>query len=320
MVTTNRRPAAGAGDLLLHDMPMFVLAGAPKCATTALSRSLARHPDIAFASPKEPFWFGSDLKPLRERIGIRSIDDYATTFAPSVTPSSRWIGEGSTLYLSSPDALDELHELRADARVICTVRNPVDIAHAFHMQMVFAGFEPVDDFEQAWHLQARRLTDPPLSCPVPRLLQYREIAGVGRQLERLLGIFSRHQVHVVLYDDFVSHPNHVLTQLASFLEIDDDLLQPPEVTNSAMVLRSPRLGRALRSRRGRRLAFAARRHLPGGLSQSLAVRKEQLLRRAEPRPPLSFDFRRGLAEEFEEELDLLETQLDRDLRSWTAHG
>lgn len=319
METTNSKLAGDAGNSLLSSVPIFVLAGAPKCATTALSRSLAHHPEVDFSSPKEPFWFGTDLDPLRKQLGIHSIADYASTFAPNFTSSSRWIGEGSTLYLSSPDALDQIHGFRADARVICAMRNPIDIAHAFHMQMIFAGFEAVDDFEEAWQLQDSRLTDPPVSCPVPRLLQYREIASVGRQLERVFGLFPRDQVHVVLYDDFVSHPGRVLAQLASFLEIDEDLLQPPGVANAAMVLRSPRLGRALRSRQGRQLALAARHHLPLRLGESLAARKDQLLRRSEPRPRLSLELRRRLAGEFKDEVDLLEALLGRDLRSWTTH-
>ncbi len=61
-------------------MQLFAIAGAPKAATTALAGALAGHPEIAFSIPKEPFWFGSDLEPLRRPQGIRTRADYLACF------------------------------------------------------------------------------------------------------------------------------------------------------------------------------------------------------------------------------------------------
>ncbi len=67
--------------------------------------------------------------------------DYHACFEQRPRQSARWRGEASTLYLSSPDAIAQLDDEIPDSLVICVVRNPVEVAHAFHMQMVFAGFE-----------------------------------------------------------------------------------------------------------------------------------------------------------------------------------
>src|SRR5690606_40783731 len=66
--------------------------------------------------------------------------------------------------------------------VLCSLRDPFEVARAFHTQMVFTGFEPVDDFVAAWDLQAPRRARPEPACPVPRLLQYAEVVAFGSQL------------------------------------------------------------------------------------------------------------------------------------------
>src|SRR5690606_8707106 len=145
----------------------------------------------------------SELGPLRHREGIETRDDYDRTFGRlGVAPAgARWRMEGSTLYVSSPDALTQLAADEPGSVLLLSLRDPFEVARAFHTQMVFTGFEPVDDFAAAWDLQAARRDRPEPACPVPRLLQYANLVAFGTQLAAARDVFGTERVHVVVYDD-----------------------------------------------------------------------------------------------------------------------
>ncbi len=296
-------------------MRTFAIAGAPKAATTALAGALEGHPEIAFSIPKEPYWFGSDLEPLRRREGLRTRADYLACFERRSTRRARWRGEASTLYLSSPDAIAQLDEEEPDSLVICLVRNPVEVAHAFHMQMVYAGFEPLADFGEAWRARERRIEHPPAECPVPRLLQYEQIAALGRQTERVIDQVGTERSHVIVYDDVMVDLDAVLASLGSRLGLSSPLEDPGRV-NGAMAMRSPRLARVLRSGAGRRAARTAKSKLPRRLTRTLVASKDHLLRQTQARRPLPASMHEELVEVFTPEVRRLETLLGRDLGHW----
>jgi hypothetical protein len=293
----------------------FAIAGAPKAATSALAIALADHPEIAFSIPKEPYWFGSELEPLRRPHGLRTRADYLACFDHAVTEATRWRGEASTLTLSSPDAIAQLDEQEPDSLVICVVRNPVDVAHAFHMQMVYAGYEPLEDFEQAWNAREDRIDHHPPECPVPRLLQYEQIAALGRQVERVLDRVGADRTQVIVYDDVQNDMASVLRGLGTRLGLSSAPADPGRV-NAAMVMRSPRLARVLRSSTGRRAARMAKSKLPAGVTRTLIASKEQRLKHAQARRPLPASLRDQLTEVFEPEVRRLEALLGRDLGHW----
>lgn len=304
----------------VEELPLLTIVGAPKCGTTAIAEALAAHPDVLFSSPKEPYFFGSDLRPLRAREGIHSTDEYRRTFVRGDASKARLRAEATTLYLSSPDALTQLREAYPNTRIVCCVRNPVDIAVAFHMQLVYAEFEPLTDFAVAWSAQEQRRHRPPVGCPVPRLVQYAEIASVGSHLQRAFGIFPREQIHVVVHDDLKADPATEMIRLASFLGIDSIHLSLPDAMNSAMQLRSPRLARIIRSTPGRQVARWAHRALPGAVARPLFVVKSARLRRSSERPPLLAALAAEVAAALENEVVILERLLDRRLDAWRANA
>jgi hypothetical protein len=294
---------------------LFAIAGAPKAATTALAVALARHPEVAFSIPKEPYWFGSDLEPLRRPHGLRSRADYLACFAHTSKQAARWRGEASTLSLASSDAIAQLDAEEPDSLVVCVVRDPVDVAHAFHMQMVYAGFEPLADFGEAWRARFDRIEHPPAACPVPWLLQYEHVAALGRQVERVVDQVGVERTHVIVYDDVVDDMASVLARLGSRLGLSSELEDQGRV-NGAMVMRSRPLARALRSSPGRRAARMAKSKLPARVTRTLLASKDQLLKQEQVRQPLPGPLREELVEVFTPEVRRLEVLLERDLGHW----
>ena len=134
--------------------PNLFIIGAPKCATSSLATYLAEHPAVFLSTPKEPFFWSEDYPELRNRFGMNSLDAYMKLFEPADGESI--IAEGSTNYLRSEVAVRNIMEFNPDAKFIVMLRDPVQVAHAFHSEVLFSAIEDVEDFEHAWRLQDDR--------------------------------------------------------------------------------------------------------------------------------------------------------------------
>jgi hypothetical protein len=280
--------------------PNFFIVGAPKCGTTAMSEYLRSHPNVFMSVPKEPNYFSSELG-----INRRSIDHYLNLFSDA-GPRHTVIAEASTTYIFSQSALERIRHFNPDAKLMVMLRQPSDLVYAFHGQCV-------------WALQTVRAAGnslPPL-CPSSQLLQYKWIASIGSQVERLFEIFPRAQVHTALLDDLALDPRREYLRLLSFLDLPDDgRVDFPRVNEakSHKWLWLGQMPRLLR-RRFNSLYFMLR--------QKTNFRGTGLIRmidyfntEARPRPPLSPEFKRYLDEVFYDEVRLLEELLERDLSAW----
>ena len=219
--------------------PTFVIAGAPKCGTTSLSEYLRSNPDVFVTTPKEPFYFTEDLPTLRK---VRSEEAYLSLFerAPE---SARCRGEATALYLFSSEALPRIRRFEPESRIVVMLRNPVEMVRSLHSQLLYSFFEDEPDFARAWALQdersaGRRL---PRRCSEPRVLQYGEIGMLGLQVERLLGLFPREQVHFIALDEFVAEPGRVYRRVLDFLGAGDDGRSDFPVFNPSGTHRFPAL-------------------------------------------------------------------------------
>ena len=200
--------------------PNFFIVGAPKCGTTALYEYLRPHPNIFMPTIKEPHFFASDLGIYPT---IRTLEEYTAIFAGS-TPSHLRVGEASVYYLRSSVAIANIRDFDPDAKIIAMFRNPVEMVHSLHSQLLYVSEENEPDFEKAWRLQERRSRglDLPHASRGAFLLQYAEVGRFGTQAKRLLSIFPRAQVKLILYDDFAASPQQVYDELVEFLDIPHD--------------------------------------------------------------------------------------------------
>jgi hypothetical protein len=292
--------------------PNFFIVGAPKSGTTAMADYLRAHPQVFFSDPKEPFFWCDDLPALRRRERIENLDAYLRLFAGAGSEHLA-VGEGSTLYLSSETAVANILSFDPGARLVVMLRHPVDMAHAFHMQMVFQFYEDQSDFETAWKLQdeRRRGRHVPSRCLAPELLQYRRIAQTGRQIERLLEVAPRDQVRWIFFDDFRERPREAYLDVLDFLGVPDDGRASFPASNPAMVPRARWLATLFRAHRIREAGRALKGVLPRRAAALAKTSRDSLLRKDRPRPRLRPEFRRQLLAEFREDMRRLETLTGR---------
>ena len=204
--------------------PDFFIVGAPKAGTTSLYAYLASHPQIFMPKLKEPFFFCSDLPGYREQeTFVTTMPAYLNLFA-AATDRHLACGEASPFYLLSKVAVPSILEFNPDARFIVMLRDPVELVHSLHSQLVYSLKESVTDFEQAWRLQELRAQGQhiPKHCLEPALLQYRQVGMLGAQLARLLTHVPASRVQVLLLEDFATEPRGTYENILKFLGVPGD--------------------------------------------------------------------------------------------------
>lgn len=293
--------------------PNFIIVGAPKCGTTAMSEYLRSHPNVFMSVPKEPNFFSSELG-----INRRSTDQYLGLFSRA-SPQHRVISEASTTYIFSRFALQRIRQFNSNAKIMVMIRRPSDLAYAFHGQCILASIETEPDFEKAWELQAARAAGQnlPALCPNPQLLQYKWIASIGSQVKKLFHVFPRNQVHVALLDDLSTDPRDEYLRLLSFLDLQDDGRTDFPKVNEARTYKRLWLGQIPRllRRRFNNIYFHLKQKTRFKGTGLLSI-IDRFNTEARPRPPLRPEFRSYLDDIFSGEVDLLQELLGRDLSMW----
>jgi len=296
--------------------PNFFIVGAPKCGTTALYEYLRPHPNIFMSDLKEPHFFASDLGTYPR---VKTLQEYTEIFAASA-PEHLRVGEASVYYLRSSVAIRNIREFNPEARIIAMFRNPVEMVHSLHSQLLHVAEERESDFETAWRLQDRRNQglDLPPGSRGSFLLQYAQVGQFGTQTQRLLSVFPRAQVKLILYDDFAASPQGVYDEVMDFLGIPHDNRTDFPRINANKRARLDWLSNFARKPPSALRTAVRRLKEAVGAEGITAVKAKIVVLNTvrEKRGPLSPEFRAELVESFREEVSLLSRLLDRDLSHW----
>ncbi|MBT8421796.1 MAG: hypothetical protein HKN56_03610 [Gammaproteobacteria bacterium] len=296
--------------------PNFFIVGVAKCGTTALFDYLAQHPNTWCPTEKEPNYLAFDYPALQ---GPRTEEDYLALFAGAAEEHTA-IGEASILYFFSQVAIEEIRARYPDARLIIMIRTPADMVYSFHSQLMSTANEDVADFAEAWRLQDERLAGRhiPSRCLVPEFLQYRQIGRMSRGIRRVLDVFPRDQVRLIVFDDLKSNPQGVLDEVTDYLElprydgVDFRVVNANRVQKSRLVT-----GVTTRPLRPGLQGFVRGLKRFTGL-QNFSIRSllARLNTREAPRKKLAPEFRQELRDYFADEVAELEALTGRDLSHW----
>lgn len=288
-------------------VPDFFVLGAPKCGTTSLARYLGEHERIFMSEPKEPHFFNTDFANRH----TTDIDAYRDCFREAQNQHLA-VGEASVLYLYSREAVGNIVEFAPTARFIVSLRNPVDLAYAYHSQSLRSNGEMIADFEKAWRLQFERKSGAkvPTSCREKKVLLYGELAAVGHQLRRLFEQVERERVLILFMDDLKRDPVSVYRQALDFLDVPYDGRQEFPIHNANQQLRSPRLRRLVE------YAYGMKRRL--GIQRGFGVLNgiKRLNVEATQREAMRPEFRKELIDYFDEDIELVEQLTGRNLSEW----
>jgi len=289
--------------------PNFFIIGAPKCGTTSLASWLGEHPNIFMSKPKEPQYFNTDYSaPARPS----SLKEYEKLFEGA----SSWhkaVGEATTGYLMSKEAVPNILNYRPSARFIACLRSPIEMAQSRHSQLLKMGIESESSFEVAWSLREARQRGEniPATCHDRKVLLYGENCMLGRQMKRVFKIVSRENVLAIFLEDMKSDPRREYMRMLDFLGVEDDGRSSFPVKNVRAVPRFLLISQSLR------IAGLAKTKL--GLRKGMGIGR--LISRLNNRKPsvkqnLSPKIEDTLRNYFKEDIVLLSSITGRDLSHW----
>jgi hypothetical protein len=290
--------------------PNVFIVGAPKSGTTFLHEFLQGHPAVFMPKWKEPHFFGRDMLPgAKPRIGLKL---YLSIYAGS--GGFRWRGDSSIFYLGSRSAAEEISRFTPDARVIIMLRDPLEMMHALHSQLVYAGYETIIDFERALDAEddRRRGHRVPAGAWFRDMYFYRHIANYAEHLERYRGVF-RDRVHVIVYDDLKRDPMAVCRGVERFLGIEE-VGRVPGIVNANRRLVNKRFHVAVWQ------ILHAARIVPPSMRRRIVKVLDRVNAPTGPREAMLPATRERLSAELAPSLPRLSAAVGRDLSGWSTAG
>lgn len=277
-------------------LPDFIILGAAKAGTTSLAAWLADHPQVFVSRQKELHFFSRDE---RYAAGLTA---YAANFAEAT--ADQRTGEATPSYLFNAAAADRMVEAIPGATLFALLRDPVDRAYSQYWYNRTRGVEN-REFAQAVDDE---LADPDLER-TPANLAYLTVGRYLPQLERYASLFSRDQLHVMLFEDLRRDPKKVFAEACAALGVDPEIVPASvgAVFNPSHTIRSQKL-------RQQMMRYRAWERLP----RRLVRRIDSWNRAPMEYPALDPAMRRRLDDVLADDNAQLAAWLGRDLAEW--HG
>lgn len=211
---------------VIQKKPDFILVGVQKAGTTSVISWLSKHPDIH--APKvqgngfetnEMHFFGSKKY---ERLGGNW---YQSLF---FHPTKKISGEKTPEYLSDPQAIERMHDLCPDTKILISLRNPVERLWSALRHMRRPGVSwGNDSFKEGSHRDAHDLiVKDHLDDDVVTRGHYFD------QISHLFKYYPREQVKIVIHERTIKDPAKSRQDLFSFLGLPDLQDEPFPKKNS----------------------------------------------------------------------------------------
>ena len=289
MATSYALESAARG---LRGLPEFFVIGPPRTGTTWLHNAMQEHVNLP-RTVKETEFF--------DRRYSKGLTWYRKRFEP--VAAGLPIGEMAATYFYSTQARERISRLIPHARIICTLRDPV---------------------ERLYSLYRIRCASGSLRCSFPEAIgrdrELIESSRYGFHLARWIELFGRERVLVLLYEHFVEDPQGYVGEICRFIGIPPVTISPSQSSRRAKasdVLPYPRFGRLthLAVRVGTGLNANGRSHTLA-LVRKLGLRNWVLKDAAFTPPPLDPQFAEQLRERMRPEVEAVEALLQIDLARW----
>ena len=297
-------------------MPNFLLIGAQKAGTTALSYSLKQHPQIYMSPKKEPGFFDFEgQKPNFMGPGDRALFDHVPTDIESYhqlfqgVSDEMAIGEATTWYLYSSRAPERIQYYIPNAKLIVILRNPVDRAYSAFMHAIRDGRESITDFAQAVKKEETRINQ-----NWEYLWHYKQMGFYYGQLKRYYELFDCSQIKVYLYEDLKDNPVALMQDVCQFLNIDQTLVSgSPPRRNVSGFAKNKLLDNFLDKQNFKWLKTPFKLFLSSKMRENIIV---SLKNQNRIKPPMSPEVKIQLTEMYREDILKLQELIELDLSGW----
>ena len=194
--------------------PNFFIVGAPKAGTTSLYAYLKDIPGIYMSPLKEPRYFLVGESPKHHYPPIRDKKKYLELFEKAL--QEKIIGEASPQYLSDPQTPKLIHQIIPQAKILISLRDPVESLFSNHLMLVRNGRTKITFSEQI-DLDFNKITDEKLD------IIRRDYGLYSENVKHYLKIFGPKQVKIIIFEEFIKNPKETINDILKFLDIKYEL-------------------------------------------------------------------------------------------------
>jgi hypothetical protein len=285
----------------MHHWPNLFIAGAPRCGTSSLHSYLQGIPGIFMSRIKEPNYFSrvviGDRHPMVK--AIRNQARYLRLFDGA--GDAKVIGEATPFYLEDPEAPGLIRDKVPDAKVILSLRDPVERLFS-HYHMMRNNRHSMGSFMQEIERGLAHQGERDMAVLAPTTGLY------SRQVARYLRVFGEERVHVLILEEWARDVPRALTHILKFLGIEHDC---GEFTEPPQRRYAEARGPVVRYLFGNRtISRASEAMIPYRLRK--IVRNAFLMKRM-PKPEIDDEARNFLVQYYREDVRRLELLLGRRL-------
>lgn len=198
--------------------PDFLIIGTTKCGSTSLYQYLVEHPKIMRSRPKEFHFFDRDDNYER---GFK----YYNGLFPVKERQDQLVAEATPCYLWKSVCLERVALHCPKTKLVVILRNPVKRAIS-HYFFFYNNRWNGKTFEEALKLKG--------VSPYHEQSNWHQIVEVGYyydHLERWLKHYKRDQIHIVILEDLIAHPEQEVNKVFKFLGLNEYKLDSYEPKN-----------------------------------------------------------------------------------------
>ena len=192
-------------------LPGFLIIGGMRCGSTTLANILKSQSEIFLPDIKEIHYFD------QRNLEINSIEDYSRHFL--MATHNQLIGEATPDYLSSSGCALRIQQQLPDVKLIMILRDPVRRAWSHYRFSVASGRE-IEPFDNALRLEAERLAHPIHEHDI--FFSYQQRGRYSEHIANYLDRFNADQLHIVILEELLADPQHIVAAVFDFLKIEHD--------------------------------------------------------------------------------------------------
>ena len=282
----------------------FFIVGAAKSGTTSLYSYLNKHPEIEMSTIKEPDYFSNEFIEKQslyyKKESIKSLNKYHSLYSDT---KNLIRGEASVSYLFYEKVPKKIFKYNSRSKVIIMLRNPSDRAYSHYLMDKRLGFVR-ESFENIVHKKSTHKNSALF------YQQYIELGQYSFQIKNYFDVFSKKNILIVDYDDFIYNSSEVLNKVCVFLNVENRSFSNTNKVYNKYTNPSNKLVKIL-------YTFRFLREFIGNFfSESLKIKIQALFFTDEKKPTLNSEIQIFLKEYYKVELERLSKLLNQNYSKW----
>lgn len=277
--------------MVKNNWPTFFIVGAPRSGTTSLYNYLKMIPGVFMSPVKEPGYFiPNDFRGFTEKSYLELFKD---------VKNEKAVGEASAGYLANPDTPKQIKEKIPYAKIIITLRDPVQRIFSHYLNKVRTGDTKIP-FDKAVNDYLNGTKNDGY------LEELIEVSLYYVQVKRYLEIFGENNVKILVFEEVVKDTKGSMKEVLKFLGINSAVPKNIEEQYNSFSEPLGTLGTSIAN--SNTISNMAKRILPNSNRESIL---RTILNKKGKKPKISKESRSKLQELFKDDVKKLEKLLNR---------